>query len=63
MERFDYQTLVQAGACWATEDMDKEELASREAEEREYIPCHYAALRDYFLEAANAGDAMLLWIE
>lgn len=62
MERFDYEALVQCGASWLPDDADMEERKSREEGERDYILFHYTALRRYFLEAAQAGDAMLLWI-
>lgn len=59
MERFDYEALVQSGACWVP---NEEERKAREEEDRDYISFHYEALRRYFLGAAEAGDAMLLWI-
>lgn len=62
MERFDYQAMVQSGACWLPENADEAERKFREDEERDYVPFNYTALRRYFLDAARAGDAMLLWI-
>lgn len=59
MERFDYQALKQRGVCGHPAE---DESSSAEEGERDYVAFHYTALRGYFLEAAQASDAMLLWI-
>ena len=55
MSRFDYTAMLKAGAVYANTD-------AKEDEERDYIRFHYPRLRCYFRDAADSGDAMLLWI-
>lgn len=55
MSRFDYETMIQEGALFSN-------TSATEDEEREYVRSHYPPLQSYFREAADAGDAMILWI-
>jgi hypothetical protein len=55
MDRFDKKKMIEAGALSAYSDAD-------ENEDRAYIAFHYAALQRFFQDAANTGDAILLWI-
>jgi hypothetical protein len=53
-KRFDMATMAQAGVYPDVWKDEKEEL--------EYLLPAYASLQEFMREAAQAGDAMLLWI-